>query len=122
MLVSGLVPSAPNAVVTAVAGWALAGAGTALVWPIIIGTLATAGETPRHLAFVTMISYGGGLLGPALIGFLAQATSLSVALLLPATLAILVSVAAPATLRPHRPATNAPLSPTALTTTARSTS
>lgn len=102
VLASGLVPTPVTAVVTAVVGWALAGAGTALVWPIIIGTLATAGETPRTLSLVTMISYGGGLLGPALIGFLAQATTLPIALALPAALALLVAVAAPATLRPRR--------------------
>jgi hypothetical protein len=46
-----------------------------------------------------MISYGGGLLGPALIGFLAAAATLPLALLLPAGLAVLTTIAAPAVIR-----------------------
>ncbi|MFP3821472.1 hypothetical protein SB658_22515, partial [Bacillus sp. SIMBA_008] len=88
VLTAGLVPDRPVAVIVAVSGWALAGAGTALIWPIVIGTLAERGETAPKLSVVTMISYGGGLLGPALIGFLAAATSLPVAMLLPAGLAV----------------------------------
>ena len=102
VMTSSAVPGAPAAVVTAIIGWAFAGAGTALVWPIIIGTLAAAGQTRRTLAFVTMFSYGGGLLGPALIGLLAHATTLSIALVLPAALALLVAIAAPEALRPSR--------------------
>lgn len=117
VLTAGVLPSTTAAIVVALAGWALAGAGTALVWPIIIGTLASAGATPRHLAFVTMISYGGGLLGPALIGFLAQATILAQALLLPAALALLVAVAAPSVLRRHRAQDTTPTSPMPTTTT-----
>ncbi|MFK3676642.1 hypothetical protein ACI2IP_02860 [Microbacterium sp. NPDC090218] len=126
VLATGLVPTEPTVIVTAVIGWALAGAGSALVWPIVIGHLATAGETRRNLAFVTMISYGGGLLGPAVIGFLAQATSLSIALVLPAALALLVAVAAPATMRPPRVrrATSSPSATSSMSTTSitRSTS
>lgn len=102
VLTSALLPTAPLAIATAIVGWALAGAGSALIWPIIIGTLATAGETRRTLAFVTMISYGGGLVGPAVIGVLAYASTLSIALMLPAALALVVAIAAPTTLRPAR--------------------
>ena len=99
VLISALLSGRPVAVVVALVGWALTGAGTALVWPIVIGTLAERGETSRRLSVVTMISYGGGLLGPALIGFLAASTSLPVALLLPAGLALLVAIAAPVVIR-----------------------
>lgn len=99
VLASGLLPDRPIAVLIALVGWALAGAGTALIWPIVIGTLAERGETARRLSVVTMISYGGGLLGPALIGFLAAAGTLPLALLLPAGLAVLTAIAAPAVIR-----------------------
>lgn len=99
VLTAGLVPGRPVAVIVAVSGWALAGAGTALIWPIVIGTLAERGETAQKLSVVTMISYGGGLLGPALIGFLAAAASLPVAMLLPAGLAVLLAIAAPSVIR-----------------------
>ncbi|WP_205814209.1 hypothetical protein [Microbacterium sp. K24] len=95
VLISGLLPSRPLAVATALLGWALAGAGTALIWPIVIGTLAERGETARRLSVVTMIGYSGGLVGPALIGLLAAGLSLSLALLLPAALALLVAITAP---------------------------
>ncbi|WP_435742660.1 MFS transporter [Microbacterium sp. PMB16] len=99
ILISGLVPGTPIAVAVALFGWALAGAGTALVWPIVIGTLAERGESARRLSLVTMVSYGGGLLGPAMIGFLASAVSLPTAMLLPAGLALLVATIAPAAIR-----------------------
>ncbi len=86
----------------AVAGWALAGAGMAIVWPVVISTLGSGGADASRLSMVTMISYGGGLVGPALIGHVADATSLSTALLIPAGLAVLVAVTAPMIVRGRR--------------------
>jgi MFS family permease len=83
----------------AIAGWALAGAGMAAVWPIVISALGASGAPARRLSAVTTLAYGGGLGGPALIGYLASAATLPAALLVPAALALLVATIAPATVR-----------------------
>ena len=88
VLLSGALPS----VGVAMAGWVLAGAGMAMVWPIVVSALGAAGG---RLSAVTMISYGGGLLGPSVIGFVAAGTTLPVALLIPAALALVVVTLAP---------------------------
>jgi MFS family permease len=80
----------------AIAGWVLAGAGMAVVWPIVVSTLGTAAG---RLSAVTTISYGGGLAGPALIGYVAANQTLPVALLIPAVLALMVATVAPFALR-----------------------
>ncbi len=90
----------------ALAGWALAGAGTALVWPIVISELGALSGSARTLSLVTMISYGGGLVGPPLIGSVATAAGLPSALLLPTALALGVAIAAPVVLRATRPTSN----------------
>jgi len=84
---------------TAVAGWILAGVGMSVVWPVVTSTLGAAGASGRRLSTVGAISYGGGLVGPALIGFTASASSLSAALVIPAMLALVVALAAPPLLR-----------------------
>ena len=87
------------AVGVAMAGWTLAGAGMALVWPIVSSTVGAAFQgRARGLSAVTTVSYGGGLIGPALIGFVAASASLPVAMVIPAILAVLVAVGAPAIL------------------------
>ncbi|GLZ78567.1 MFS transporter [Actinorhabdospora filicis] len=82
----------------ALIGWAVAGAGVAMVWPVVASAAGDEGGLPR----VSAIGYGGGLAGPALIGGLAEAATLPVALLLPAALAVLIALAAPPVLRPGR--------------------
>jgi hypothetical protein len=95
--VSGAVPAATSTRIgLAITGWALAGAGIAAVWPIVISALGATGAPARRLSAVTTLSYGGGLGGPALIGYIASAATLPVALLIPAALALLVAIAAPA--------------------------
>ncbi|MDQ0644402.1 hypothetical protein [Microbacterium murale] len=93
-----LSPSLPSggSTLCAATGWFLTGAGAALVWPITIGTLAAAGVTPGVLSIVATISYGGGLIGPALIGVVAEFSSLTAALAIPLALALAVSACAPA--------------------------
>lgn len=83
----------------ALLGWALAGSGMALVWPIASSVAGArfSGRT-RGLSVVTTLSYGGGLAGPAIIGYVASATSLGTAMMIPCALAILVAVAAPTAL------------------------
>ncbi|MEU4395342.1 MFS transporter [Kribbella sp. NPDC023855] len=97
VLLSGVIETSP--VGTAMVGWVLAGAGMAVVWPVVVSTLGTSGASARRLSTVTTISYGGGLVGPALIGSVASHAGLPTALLIPAALAVLVAAAAPAVLK-----------------------
>jgi len=83
-------------VAMAMSGWILAGAGMAVVWPIVASTVGAAAGSPRQLSLVTAISFGGGLVGPGVIGLVAGGAGLSNALLIPAALAALVAIAAPA--------------------------
>ncbi|MFD1543332.1 MFS transporter, partial [Nonomuraea guangzhouensis] len=81
-------------VVCAWTGWALAGVGLATVVPVIFSAVGAAGSrVGRALALVTAFGYSGLLVGPALLGFLAQTWSLRVALILPALLAAAVALA-----------------------------
>jgi hypothetical protein len=86
----------PARVPGATVGWALAGAGMAMVWPVVVSALGAAGA--GRLSVATTVSYAGGLIGPALIAYVAARATLPVALLIPAGLALLVAVAAPAAL------------------------
>lgn len=94
VLLSPVVP-ADARVVVATGGWALAGAGTALVWPIVIGSLSASRIDPRRLSVVTTIGYLGGFVGPALMGALATGVGLAGAMVLPAALTVLLAAAAP---------------------------
>ncbi|NGN70283.1 MFS transporter [Streptomyces sp. A7024] len=90
----------PAAVGWATAGWALVGAGAAVMWPVLAGAVGAAvagsGGGASRLSLVTTIGYGGGLAGPALIGYVAERTSLPAALSVPAVLAAAVALIAPA--------------------------
>jgi hypothetical protein len=107
LLAEPLPGTAPARFACALAGWALAGGGTALVWPIVVSELGALGGSPRTLSLVTTISYGGGLVGPPLIGSVASTAGLPSALLIPAALALGVAIVAPTALHAitaHRPA------------------
>ncbi len=86
MLLGALAPTAW----WACAGFAVAGLGLANIFPI---ALARAGETggPDGVAVASTVGYGGMLLGPPAIGFLAEAVGLPAAL---TTLALLAALAA----------------------------
>lgn len=86
LLLGALAPTAWAACL----GFAVAGLGLANIFPIAI---ARAGETggPDGVAAASTIGYGGMLLGPPAIGFLAETFSLPLAL---TTLALLAAVAA----------------------------
>jgi predicted MFS family arabinose efflux permease len=91
-LVTALVPSAAGAL----AGFVLVGIGAANIVPIFF---TAAGRVPGvaagiGLATVTTIAYAGLLLGPALIGFVADATSLQVSFLLVAAMFAVIAIAA----------------------------
>ncbi|MFD8351543.1 MFS transporter [Streptomyces coelicoflavus] len=85
----------------ALTGWALFGLGLSTTVPSLITAAGTGGA--KAVATVTATGYLGLLAGPALIGALASATTLSIALLLPALLAAAVAALA------HRALENTPL-------------
>nr|WP_246296433.1 MFS transporter [Streptomyces caniferus] len=96
MLLGALAPSAG----AACAGFAVAGLGLANIFPIAI---ARAGESggPDGVAVASTVGYGGMLLGPPAIGFLAEAVGLPTALTTPALLAAVAAVIAYATRGAH---------------------
>ncbi|MFG1615061.1 MFS transporter [Nonomuraea wenchangensis] len=113
VLLSPLVPEGLR-VACAWTGWALAGVGLATVVPVLFSAVGAAGErVGRALAMVTAFGYSGLLLGPAVLGYVADVASLPVALIIPAALAAVVTIAgAPAIrslLRASPPAPAAPL-------------
>ena len=81
------------------------------MWPIVTSALGAADGAARRLSAATTISYGGGLVGPAVIGYVAARATLPVALLIPAALALVVAMVAPAVLTAtlRRPSTSQPL-------------
>lgn len=100
VLLAGVLPGSGSVPIgCAMAGWALAGGGTAMLWPIVISTLGSVAGNSRRLSTVTAISYGGGLIGPAVIGYVATASTLPTALLIPGALALAVAAVAPTVLR-----------------------
>jgi MFS family permease len=96
MLLGALAPTAW----WACAGFAVAGLGLANIFPI---ALARAGETggPDGVAVASTVGYGGMLLGPPAIGFLAEAAGLPAALTTVALLAALAAGIAYATRGAH---------------------
>ena len=68
---------------TGLAGYALLGIGCANIVPVMFTFAGAQTRMPEHLAIpaVTTLGYAGVLAGPALIGFIAQASSLATALL-----------------------------------------
>ncbi|MEU9155069.1 MFS transporter [Streptomyces sp. NPDC048417] len=81
-----------DSVPVALAGWAVFGLGLSTTIPSLISAAGAGG--PTAVATVSVTGYLGLLAGPALIGALASATSLSTALLLPALLAAAVAALA----------------------------
>ncbi|WP_426514073.1 MFS transporter [Dactylosporangium sp. McL0621] len=84
------------ALAVALSGWALAGAGLALIWPVVSSMVGAAFPgRAKDLSMVTTLSYGGGLIGPAVIGGVASRASLPAAMAIPAALVAVVTVIAP---------------------------
>lgn len=91
-----LVPNWP----ATVAGFALVGAGAANVVPVLFNAAGNQRSMPSNLAIaaVTTMGYAGILVGPALIGIVARATSLEMAISFIAGLLLISAVCAkPAT-------------------------
>lgn len=94
-----LVPITPVVIVA----FAVLGLGVATVVPL---TFSAAGSTPGHdpgtaVAAVATVGYGGWMLAPPVIGFVAQGTSLTFSLALVAVMTAIIAVPAGA-LRPGR--------------------
>jgi MFS family permease len=88
-----LAPSLPaGALACNFAAWAVAGLGLATVVPAVFSAVgALDSGVGRALSRVAMCGYAGELAGPAVIGPLAGATSLRVAMLVPGGLALLIT-------------------------------
>jgi MFS family permease len=91
VVVGGLLAAAGLALATLVPSWqasllgfALVGAGCANIVPVLYSAIGRQTVMPEHVAIpaVTTLGYAGILIGPALIGFVAQAWSLPGAFLL----------------------------------------
>lgn len=89
MLVAALSPWLP----VVLAGFLLVGLGLANIFPLAINGAGTL-DGPRGVATASMLGYGGMVLGPPIIGLLAQLMGLPRALLSVALLAALSGVAA----------------------------
>ena len=85
--------AAPNAPV-GLLGFALGGAGISLNAPIVFGYAGRHRDAATAVATVTTIGYLGLLVGPPLVGGIAQATSLRVSFAVLALIAAAVAVAA----------------------------
>jgi len=95
------IAAAPNLFVAAL-GLALAAAGTAFLFPTLLGIVSrNVDETHRGRAtsIVTTVSYLGFLLGPVYIGLLADATGPRGAMAAVAVLAVALFILTPALLR-----------------------
>lgn len=75
-----------------IAGFALAGAGLAGVFPFVFSAAGRHG--PTALAGVATISYCGGLVGPPFIGFIAAAAGLTLALAILVLLCVVMALTA----------------------------
>ncbi|MEB0012209.1 MFS transporter [Glaciimonas sp. Gout2] len=82
---------APN-VSLSIFGFALTGVGVATVFPFVFSAAGRHGSTA--LAGVATLSYGGGLIGPPVIGFLAHGFGLHAALSLVGVLCLAVALSA----------------------------
>ncbi|MFD8496632.1 MFS transporter [Amycolatopsis sp. NPDC059657] len=98
VLVAPLLPSGRLAF--GLAGWVVVAAGLATVVPAIFSAVGAGGaNVGRALSWVTTMAYAGQLGGPAVIGPLADVTSLGVAMLVPGLLAAAIAIAGPIAIR-----------------------
>ncbi|KPA22965.1 Inner membrane protein YbjJ [Shimia sp. SK013] len=77
-------------------GFVLFGIGLALIFPLAFSRAANDPDTPQGqaLAGVATLGYGGILLGPPVMGFIASATSLTVSFAVLAAMALMITVLA----------------------------
>jgi hypothetical protein len=88
----------------ALVGFGLVGVGASNIVPVLFSAAGRQTVMPANLAIaaMTFLGYTGGLLGPAVIGFVAHAASLSVALLGVAALLVFVAASARVVTHPSR--------------------
>ncbi|MFE2147858.1 MFS transporter [Streptomyces sp. NPDC059456] len=108
-----LVVTAPSAV-WAIAGFALTGLAVCIVVPLCMSLAGSAapGHSDAAIAQVSAIGYAGLLVGPVLIGFVAEATTLRTGIATAIAVALLIT-AASRRMPQGRPATGAGGSPAA---------
>ncbi|THV39551.1 MFS transporter [Glycomyces buryatensis] len=94
-----LVSGATGGLPLAWTGWILAGSGIAIMVPVLFSAIGEAGGSPSNIALISISGSAGLLLGPAAIGYLAEGTSLTIGLMVPAALAVFIALAGPTTLR-----------------------
>ncbi|MEU2630462.1 MFS transporter [Kitasatospora sp. NPDC007106] len=99
MLIAALVPSVP----AALGGFVLVGIGLANIFPLAIGRAGATGG-PQGVATASALGYAGMLIGPPVIGFLADAVGLPFALTSVAAAAALAGLLAVTVGRPRRAA------------------
>lgn len=112
-----LASAAAGGLTLAWTGWILAGIGSAVLIPVMYSALGAAGGTSSNLAFMTMCGSAAYLLCPAIVGYLAEATSLTVGLIVPTALAVVIALAGPVAvgrLLGHRRSRPEPVSAAAL--------
>jgi fucose permease len=103
---AGLLIRTPAA---AVAGFALLGAGLAGIFPQIVSSAVRLdpSRAGRNIGRIAAVAYSGLLGGPVAIGAAASGVGLRDALLIPASLALLVAATA-SVMTPHQPSRNKP--------------
>ncbi|MBA2895053.1 MFS family permease [Nonomuraea soli] len=90
-------------------GWGLTGVGLATVIPVLFSAVgASGGSVGKALALLTAFGYTGLLMGPAVLGFVAEATSLRISLIIPAVFAAIIALAGVPALRRLPSATKVP--------------
>ncbi|MEU1423192.1 MFS transporter [Kitasatospora sp. NPDC005751] len=87
MLLAALAPSVP----LALSGFVLVGLGLANIFPLAIAQAGATGG-PQGVALASTLGYGGMLIGPPVIGFLADAVGLPLALTSVALAAVLAAL------------------------------
>lgn len=102
-LIGVLTVVAAQSLAAALLGFGLMGLGYAVLFPLAFSRAAADPNTSpgRAIASVATLGYGGLLLGPPVIGFIAQYSSLRLALLTLAALALLIIAFAPHLRKPQ---------------------
>ncbi|MBX3380372.1 MAG: MFS transporter [Phycisphaeraceae bacterium] len=90
-----LVVVGTSSIWASIAGFVLVGIGASNIVPVMFSAAGRQTSMPAHLALpaMTTLGYAGGLIGPPVIGFVAQASSLSVSLGLIGVLMAAIAVA-----------------------------
>ncbi|WP_146605302.1 MFS transporter [Jiangella anatolica] len=72
----------PTSAAVSLTGWGVVGLGAAALAPVVLGAAPDAGRVPAPVAIaaVTTVGYLGSFSGPLVVGPVADATSLSVAM------------------------------------------